>query len=203
MKLRKVAMLALALTLVLAWSTTAFAAKKDLPKAPNWVNRTEQQGWATDSAYDGDADNLTGTKIGLTLDDLKSAKYLVIELNKPFTNDGTEKIGVSTENIGWADVEFSNLGDENTIKIDLPATSVWSNILEADEWGRFEIQHWTEDWLDIKAIYLDDGVAAAAASGGGGDNPATGETSVIVFAGIALALATLGTVTFSKKARAK
>jgi len=200
MKFRKVAMLVLALTLVLAWSTTAFAAKKDLPKAPNFFNRTEQQGWATDDAYDGDPDGRVTSKIGLTLDDLKNAKYLVIELNKPIT-DGGPKIGVITENVGWADIEFVNLGDDTNIKIDLPATSVWSNVSEAEEWAMFEIQHWTEDWLDIKAVYLDDGVAGAAASGGG--NPATGETSVIVFAGIALALATIGTVTFSKKARAK
>ncbi|MCL2083722.1 MAG: LPXTG cell wall anchor domain-containing protein [Oscillospiraceae bacterium] len=200
MKVRRIIAFSAVFALVIALSVSAFAAQVNLPVKPNMVNRTEQQGWATDGAAPDGVEAHTGD-IGLTVAQVVSATKLVVELNSPCPNDDN-KLFIKTSDVGWSDNGdlFVQSDDKMTLTFDLTGLAHWKDaIYEGLDWIGFGVQAWNDDWLDIKAVYLE--VPAGAAGGSSGGNPKTGDDFTVFFAIGALALAGVCGFVFYRKSR--
>ena len=137
-----------------------------LSSSPTWVNRLQQQGWATTGAQP------SGFSIdsGLTLEALRSKNYLVVELNSPTDDAEGLQFGVVTNKVGWANWKvnshlspYSYLSpDHKLIAVDLNNSVPWSDFIRTADitWAAFHIQDWGPDgvWLDIKRAYLTNAV---------------------------------------------
>ena len=200
MKTRRIVATILAVALIVALSTSALAAKFDLGK-PNWVNRVEQQGWATDNA---ETNEPILRKIGLTVEQLQSATKLVLEFNSP-SPEASPKLGVTSDSTDWKDWDAAGYLSDDLMKfeVDLAKDANWKErIIDDDiEWASFEVQAWNDNWLDLKSAYLEIPGDAAPGGGGGGSNPKTGDDLTIFLAIGALALAGVCGFVFYRKAK--
>jgi hypothetical protein len=153
--------------------------------AVTWINNDNQQGWRANGTDDEVTD--------LSLDALKAAKYIVIEMAAP--PSGGIQVAVQSDGDGWAWNQTDGIeAVGSAFIIDTSTLTGWDGLKSAPEFGKFLIGFWGGDGnetfanLQITNAYLAYDASQLPATGGGGAAaPAPGGTEVPKVGNVAVA----------------
>ena len=192
MKHKALLTLSVAIVLIAMFALPAFAANINLTLPPDWVNNDNQKGWRSNGTDDQETD--------LTIEQMQSAKYLVLEVSKEPEGIGLQFTVQCDPNWSWdqTDLQVADLYKDGKITIELSKIPGWKNIAGATK-GKFLVAYYDGGWdaLGVTKAYLTDSLG-----GGGGGSAKTGDSAMIALAFGALALAGCAAVFVARKVKA-
>ena len=195
MKRKAVLTLAMAAVLVAMLAAPAFAATVQLPIIPNWVNNDNQKGWRTDGTDDIATD--------LTLAQLQAAKYLVLEVPSKPEGSGIQFTFQCDPDWGWTqtDLQVDDIWQDGKLVFEFSKMSKIADLGKAESNGKILVAYYDGGWdaLGVTKAYLTDSLGGG---GGGGGSAKTGDSTMIVLAIAAFALAACATVFVARKVKA-
>lgn len=187
--------LAMAAVIVVMLAAPAFAAIVSLPVPPDWVNGDPQKGWRSNGTDDAET--------SLTIEQLQSAKYLVLEVSKE-PEGGEIKFTVQCDpDWSWDETTLkpADVYKDGKITIELSKMTGWKNIAKATK-GKFLIGYWDPNWdgLSITKAYLETGGGGGSDGGGAAK---TGDSAMTALSIAALLTAAGAAVFVSRKIKAR